>query len=66
MGATAEMDARGLGGRERHDVGNVAFHEPFEAIEDTDDVNVLQDSADRGGGNDAIDPWGRTPADEDG
>ena len=60
------MNARDVAGRERRDVGSVAFHEPLEAIEDADDFNALEHGADRGGGNDAIDPGSRTTADENG
>ncbi len=53
-------------GREWRDVGDVTLHDPLEAVADTDDVDAFQNSADRGGRYDTVDPGGGTSADEDG
>ena len=64
--AAAIVDTRDFLVRERRDVGSVAFHDPLEAIADSYDFDAFQDRANRGRGDDAVDPGRGTSADEDG
>ncbi len=64
--AAAEVDAAdGVDGERQHVLG-VALHDPLETVPDADDLDPLQDAADGGRADDAVDPRCRTTADEDG
>ena len=64
--AAAEMDAADGVDRERHDVIDVALHDPREAVADADDINTLEAGADRRRADDRVDAGGRATTDEDG
>ena len=64
--AAAEMDpADGVDGQ-RHDVVDVALHDPLEAVADADDVDALEPGADGRRADDAVDAGGRAAADQNG
>ncbi len=58
------MDTAARFDRQRHDVIDVALHQPREAVADADDVDALEPRANRGGGDDAVDAGSGTAADE--
>ena len=64
-GPAAEMDpADGLDGQRDH-VLDVAAHDPLEAVPDPEDLDTLEDGADRRGPDHAVDAGGGTASDQD-
>src|SRR5580704_12768192 len=57
--------ADGVDGQWGH-MGNIALHDPFEAIAQPDDVDLLESGADGRRPDDAVDAWGGPATDEDG
>ena len=64
--AAAEVDAADRLDRERHDVVDVALHDPLEAVAQAEDLEALELGADGGGADDAVDAGGGAAADENG
>ena len=50
---------------ERHHVVDVALHDPLEAVADAEHLDALEDGADGGRADDAVDAGRRAAADED-
>src|SRR5262249_54313236 len=65
MRAAAKMDAAHVVDAERHDVVDVAAHDPLEAVADAEDADAREHAADRGGADDAVDPGRGSAADQD-
>ena len=66
MHAAAEMNPADLLDRQRHDVFDVALHDPLEAVADTDDFDAVHHGPNRRGADDTVDAWGWTAAGKDG
>ena len=62
----AEVNAADFVDGERHDVFDVALHEPLEAVADADDLDALERARMVGGADDAVDAGSGTSAHEDG
>src|SRR5256885_1619234 len=64
MRAAAEMDAAGRVDRERHDMIDVAPHDPFESVANADDVEPFEPRANGGSAHDAVDAGRGSAADQ--
>jgi hypothetical protein len=64
--SAAEVDPAHCFDRERHDVIDVALHDPLEAVADAEDVDALEPGPNRRRADDAVDAWGRPAPDENG
>ena len=64
--AAAKVDAADGVDRERHDMVDIALHDPGEAVADADDVEAFEPGADGRRADDRVDARGRATADENG
>ena len=62
--AAAEVNAADRFDGERHDVIDVALHDPLEPVADAEDVDAFEPGADGGRADDAVDAGRRAAADE--
>src|SRR6185312_6936186 len=58
------MDSAHLLDRERSYLSRTSFHEPFEPIDDPQDVRAAENTVDRGGADHTIDSGSRPATDE--
>ena len=57
------MNATDFFDRERAHLTGAPFHQPFESVEDADDITTAEDTADRDGTDDAVDAGSRSAPD---